>query len=346
MTYIKKQEVADRRRRRQATTTTTSATATPTKLVYYGGPVIAKMEVTTIFYGKNVNYQTELNTFYAGIVNSPWVDWLSEYSTPTQNITRGTFNGTYTETTTVLSALDDVKDLQPYLTTLIKNGSIKPNNNSFYAIHFAPGINVTRGGQGSCTGFCSYHNTMDISSLNIGTKYLYYSVVPDQTGACSTVCGSLTPSINNLYVLASHEIAESITDPAVGVATTLSPPVGWYDIKYGEMSDICEGLSGGGNYGVVRGGDGKNYTVATNWSNEKGKCIVSKPTGSCNQEKDTYCLTTNTQYYNWCDGQNLYLCKCGDPTCWGDQYLYNDDGPGSTCYQGYPKRYNAGCYSG
>ncbi|KAJ3308007.1 hypothetical protein HDU76_004187, partial [Blyttiomyces sp. JEL0837] len=48
--------------------------ATSAKLTYYGGPVISNVEVHTIFYG-NANYQSQINSFYAGVTNSDFLAW-------------------------------------------------------------------------------------------------------------------------------------------------------------------------------------------------------------------------------------------------------------------------------
>jgi hypothetical protein len=49
---------------------------------------------------------------------------------------------------------------------------------------------------------------------------MYYGVMP----ACAYGCGSST-TFNNLCSVASHELAEMITDPAVGLASSNAPPL-------------------------------------------------------------------------------------------------------------------------
>ncbi|KAJ3308009.1 hypothetical protein HDU76_004189, partial [Blyttiomyces sp. JEL0837] len=195
----------------------------------------------------------------------------SEYNTPTQKIGTGTFGGSYTETGTIKSSLDDVNDIQPYLKGLITKGVIKPNANTYYAMHFGPGISITQGGSSSCVQFCAYHGTIDISSFNLGTKYLYYGIMPDQGGSCAGGCGSSSNTFNNLCSVSSHELVEAITDAAVGLATGNASPLAWYDQTNGEIGDICNAQQG-----TVVGGDGVTYTVQAQWSNSQNACIVSK----------------------------------------------------------------------
>ncbi|KAJ3316555.1 hypothetical protein HDV06_003230, partial [Boothiomyces sp. JEL0866] len=85
-------------------------------LKYYGGPVISNVEVHPIFYGGNsVQYKTQINAFYKGVVNSPYYDWLSEYNTKSQKIGRGTFGSSLDITTGLKTSLDDDTDIQPLL---------------------------------------------------------------------------------------------------------------------------------------------------------------------------------------------------------------------------------------
>ncbi|KAJ3307875.1 hypothetical protein HDU76_004297 [Blyttiomyces sp. JEL0837] len=217
----------------------------------YGGPVIQNVEVHTIFYG-NPNYQTQLNAFYMAVVKSPWIAMMTEYNTTTptvQKIDYGTFGGSYIETGTIKTTLDDVADIQPYLVNLAKSGIISPNANTFFAMHFGPGITITQGTTTSCVQFCAYH-----------------------AGGCATGCGSGT-TFQNLCSVSSHELGEAITDAGVGLATSYAYPLAWYDSVNGENGDICNAQQGS-----FVGSDGVTYTVQKLWSNALKACIASKPT--------------------------------------------------------------------
>ncbi|KAJ3325080.1 hypothetical protein HDU76_013242 [Blyttiomyces sp. JEL0837] len=88
-------------------------------------------------------------------------------------------------------------------------------------------------------------------------------------GACKGGCGSSSITFNNLCSVASHELAESISDPAVGIATALGPPLAWYDPNNGEIGDICNG-----QHGTFLGSDGVTYTVQKLWLNSKNACVT------------------------------------------------------------------------
>ena len=156
-----------------------------TKLNYLGGPVISNVNIVPIFYGAagTVDSAIQLPTFYGSIANSTYFDWLSEYNTPTQSIGRGTVSPPITVTTNLLKSLDDVKNIQPLLKSLVTSGKITPTANTYYPIHFAPGISVTLGRDKSCVQFCAYHGTI---ALGAG-KFLYYGVIPDQGGSCASI---------------------------------------------------------------------------------------------------------------------------------------------------------------
>jgi hypothetical protein len=233
-------------------------------LTYYGGSVIANIQIFPIFVG-DVIYKNDLIGFYKGIVNSTYIDWLSEYSTSSQQIGRGTFIGNYSINTNILSHYDNDNDITPLLDNLIKQNIIKPNKNTWYPIHFAPGISITAFGQSSCNAFCAYHDVHDISSYYSSYKYVYYGVIPDLTsGLCSYVCGGLSAFENTCSVI-SHELIETITDPGVGVNGNL----GWYDFDHGEIGDICAWQEG-----TVLGGDNVSYTVQKGWSDKQNECVT------------------------------------------------------------------------
>ena len=69
--------------------------------------------------------------------------------------------------------------------------------------------------------------------------------------------------------VSSHELVEAVTDPQVGIATSLSYPLGWYDATNGEIGDICNQ-----QHGTINSG-GQTFTVQLEWSNSEGACSTS-----------------------------------------------------------------------
>ena len=236
---------------------------TPPALLYFGGAVIPNVQVYTIFYG-NVNYKDEINRFYNDVVNSSFIDWLSEYNTPTESIGRGSFIGSYTYANNIKSSIDDTADITTFLFDLIQSGTIHPNKNTLYTIHLAPNVSVTKQKSKSCVDFCAYHATLDISKIYKNFPYLYYTVVPDLSGACKGLCGSSLSVFDNTCSIASHELIEAITDPGVGLGK-----LAWYDPSNGEISDICNMQQSSLIINSVT-----KYTVQKQWSNSQKNCII------------------------------------------------------------------------
>ena len=256
-------------------------------LTYYGGPVISNVEVVMVLWGSGTydpsvqqTSSPSLATFYGGVTNSAYMDWLSEYDTSTgtkQAIGRGTFLAQHTITPSAAASGATISDatIQTELLAQINAGKLPApvtdgagNPNTVYMLHFPNGTTITAGSTGtSCVQFCAYHGTMGTTGGDI-----YYAVLPDMsTGSgCDTGCGPASLFENQTSV-ASHELIEAVTDAAVGLATVLGPPLAWYDNANGEIGDICNGQQG-----TVVGGDGVTYRVQKEWSNTAGACVVTR----------------------------------------------------------------------
>ncbi len=231
------------------------------QLTYYGGPVLSSVKVFTVFWNSQVQYQSQLNAFYTAVTNRAYFDWLSEYNTPSQTIGRGSLLGTVVDPSPPTSTALTNADIQTELGKLIDAGTVpKPTADTLYMVHFPPGVSIDLNGSGSCSVFCAYHNTFVHNGVNV-----YYGVMPDQGGACAGGCGTDPVLFNNLTSVSSHELIESVTDAAVGLATAVAAPLAWYDSTNGEIGDICNGQQGS-----IAG-----YTVQQEWSNKSGACIVT-----------------------------------------------------------------------
>jgi hypothetical protein len=80
---------------------------------------------------------------------------------------------------------------------------------------------------------------------------------------------SCTPQrVNNLDAVSSHEAVEAATDPEVGLATVIGPPLAWYDPNNGEIGDICNAQQG-----TIVGGDGVTYVIQLEFSNSANNCV-------------------------------------------------------------------------
>jgi hypothetical protein len=164
-----------------------------------------------------------------------------------------------------------VKDIQKFLQQLVNNGTITPNSNSYYPIHFSIAVtSIGQGGTYSCApnGFCAYHNT-----FNAGTDsnpiIVAYGVMPDQTtSGCKGYCGRSSDTFQNTCAVSSHELIEAITDPYGGLG--LLNYLGWYSFsRNGEIGDMCNQVSS-----FTTDGNGNKWFIQKGWSNRYGKCYA------------------------------------------------------------------------
>ncbi len=264
-------------------------------LNYFGGRVVSNAQVVQVIYGAGSyipqvtsTASPSMATFYQGVLNSPYVDWLREYNTlgqpsPGSNQTIG--RGSFASQVTIIpspqnngTVIDD-SNIQAELAAQIQAGNIpaptqdaQGNNNTYYAIFFPHGKILTVQGVSSCSFFCAYHGTV----ANIpGFGEVYYGVHPDfQSGSgCEFGCGAATTVFGNYTQVASHELVETITDAEIGLATQFAPPLAWYDQNFNEeIGDLCNDQNA-----QVVGGDGVTYDVQTEFSNSQNDCIVSVP---------------------------------------------------------------------
>ena len=136
--------------------------ASTQRLIYYGGPVIGNVKVITIWWGgtSSVRYAAQLEFFYGAVTNSNWYRILSQYSTSTTTIGAGRWLQSYNFANAPRGTVSDTQ-IQTILRTLIANGTIPPTDeNTYYAIHFAPDIKIAQGPDISCVTYCAYHSTM------------------------------------------------------------------------------------------------------------------------------------------------------------------------------------------
>jgi hypothetical protein len=227
--------------------------ATP-HLQFFGGPLLTHVAIHPVWWRSTTRFQAAFNSFYPSVVNSPLYALLGQY-----NIGTGTAVNGVTDTDTATTVSD--ASIHTELNRLFANGSLPaPAANNYYPVHFPQGVHITGpDGSRSCVQFCAYHGTYVRNGVNVN-----YGVIPDVGDAgCNGGCGTNASVQNNEQSVASHELVEATTDPAVGLATVIGAPLGWYDPNNGEIGDICNGQQGTTN-GLV---------VQKEWSNAVNACV-------------------------------------------------------------------------
>lgn len=227
-------------------------------LRWYGGPVLERARVVAVMWGPAAN--PPVGDFYKTFVGSAPFKALAEYDTSKQKIGAGSFAGiARIEPRTKSKSLTD-KQVERELAAQIRDGALPvPDANTVFMIHFPPGIRISLGSSHSCEsgGFCGYH-----SAFKVRGKRIAYAVLPDMSNAgCVAGCGGGS-ALDRLTSVASHELCEAVTDPEVGLAKSLAPPLAWYDANGGEVGDLCVGQT------KKLGG----YVIQKEWSNAASGC--------------------------------------------------------------------------
>ena len=219
-------------------------------MLYYGGPVLSKIKVVSVIWGRDVNRTTvnSIGPFLAGIVNSTFVDQLQQYATNLTGITghagthqtigRGTYKGQFqiTPVHTATSLTD--RALQAELSTQISAGHLpKADQNTLYMVYFPSYVSITAGKDMSCVTFAAYHSA---SPATVGSN-IFYGVMPD----CGTGFGDLTIS-------SSHEFAEALTDGIPTPGSHPAYPQAWNTKNGYEIADLCEGTRSSLTVGAKR----------------------------------------------------------------------------------------------
>lgn len=252
------------------------------KLVYYGGRVLENARVVAVFWGDAVAPEVKegMGDFYRAALNSSYVDWLSEYDTDIraadgspgtgQHIGRGALEKAVVIRPRSHKAIVSDAEVRRELTAQVTAHKLpSPGPNTLYMVHFPPGVQIELGGARSCRagGFCAYHN-----SFRRGGKEVDYGVLPDlgPGSGCETGCGGAGKVFDKQTAVASHELVEAITDPAVGLGRGLAAPLAWYDAEGGEIGDLCNAQTG-----QLRSSSGRSYAVQKEWSNKAGACVLS-----------------------------------------------------------------------
>ncbi|KAJ3319858.1 hypothetical protein HDU76_000433 [Blyttiomyces sp. JEL0837] len=208
---------------------------------------LQNVEVILLLWG-NVNNAGSYPDFYQTLLSSRVFEMLGQYG-----IGAGSYKG-YMQLPPnggpALPRANTNDDIRAYLHQLAKAGYLKPNGNTYYAVHFAPDSGA------GCSGYCAYHSAEYIFDIpNRATDRLVYGVMPDLNG-CN--CGG-----SNVFeaqtMAAAHELVEAVTDPLIGFRDrqTLS-----------EIGDLCAYRTFS-----ITGANGNSYVIQKFWSNIANACV-------------------------------------------------------------------------
>jgi hypothetical protein len=182
-------------------------------LTLNGGAVIQQPVVWNVHWGA-VTDAGVMDVAVHSMLSGPWVSNLL-------NGTSADLWGSYAGSVSVASAPPNpVTDgaIQALIDSLIRDGSLPENDGHQLFVVFLPrGVIVGDDPKNhSCTNYCGYHSQFKITSPSPdrNSPNRWYAVIPD----CEKGCADET---QGREMVASHEMAEAITDPA--------PGAGWVD---------------------------------------------------------------------------------------------------------------------
>jgi hypothetical protein len=209
-------------------------------VTYHGGTLLPHVEVQGMYlgsdwYNSSTYYsQTGLfENFNRFLPQSSFMDLLTQLgygvgrgSTSTGTIDRLALNKNYYLTDT---------NIRSEIQSFINAGYLQqPDANRLYVVYVEPGVaimNDHENNETSIRDFAGYHGAFAGRTANGYAADIHYVVVA-YAGGYNSVFPGLTP-FGTMTLTASHEIAESATDPNVNFRA-----LGWYDDYRGEIGDI------------------------------------------------------------------------------------------------------------
>lgn len=232
-------------------------------VTYHGGALLTNVEAQAVFLGADwnsnstlTNQAASLNQFVGYVVNSPYMDMLTQAG---YNVGRG--SATTGQTLNLaINKSTGITDTQIHadLQAAINSGQLAaPDANRLYVVYVEPGVVIKLGTETSQRNFLGYHGAFAGRTSAGKAADIRYAVIayPGSPNPSATSQG-FANSTDDLTSVASHEIAEAVTDPDVNYK-----PIGWYDDQQnGEIGDLTSQTTRLNGY-LVQDVVGKNDQV-------------------------------------------------------------------------------------
>jgi hypothetical protein len=217
-------------------------------VVNYGGPILPHVEIQPVFYGSNwsstPSQVTQFQNYLNYLATSPYMDMLANagYGVGQGSTTTGKIINTNLAAGSVLTDSTIQAAIQNGMKT--SNMLAGPDANRLYVVFVQPNVEVVQsnGNTSLGYGFASYHYAFQGTDASGHAATIHYAVVCTPGGTINNAYlqgDRFLSQFNEMTASASHEIAESVTDPDVTSYAT----VAWYDESPtgGEIGDMCNG---------------------------------------------------------------------------------------------------------
>ncbi|HEV3125036.1 MAG TPA: hypothetical protein VG266_10715 [Candidatus Dormibacteraeota bacterium] len=258
-----------------------AAPAASNNLVYNGGPVEASSSTNyAIFwepplYSVSAQYNSLISRFLSDIGGSGLYGVATQYyqvvGGTQQNIANSSsLGGVFVDTAAYPAPVLQDSDIQNEVTKVMAaKGWTGGIGHEFFVFTSKNEISCS-GAVCSNTYFCAYHS----SFVSAGTTILY----ANQPYANTLPTGCNTPTSPNndsdadsTINVTSHELMETVTDPAVGASN-----YAWIDSSGSEIGDKCNFNFGPTDAsGADLRANGHGYIVQQEWSNRVSGCSMS-----------------------------------------------------------------------
>jgi hypothetical protein len=212
-------------------------------VTFHGGALLPHVEAQAVYLGSdwtaNSSATAQANTldaFVASLVNGPYMDMLSGAG---YNVGRGTASaGAFDPLSLNKNALLTDATIQSDLQLAINSGTVNsPDANRLYVVFVEDNVAVgLADGTMSRKDFLGYHGAFAGTNRAGTPADIRYAVIPYPGGTIGNLAVPNVSALQSMTEVASHEIAESVTDPDVDYGA-----LGWYDDALNEeVADIAD----------------------------------------------------------------------------------------------------------
>jgi hypothetical protein len=224
---------------------------------YHGGRLLQHVSVATLFWGSELE-QERLHRYFNGFFQALFADGrylanLAQYSAGGYQIGNGRLVATTNDGVPLPAKVTDAQ-IRAEISAQVAAGKLPaPKADTFYVVLIPSTVTVV-----DPNGIDSDHHFSGFHAYSQSGGFAYAVV--------------LAESNEEMTITASHELAETVTDPQSDTWAT----VAWIDEQYGEIADIVQNMYAAGQIGkedyldVLVGGGGVSYVVQKVWSVKVG----------------------------------------------------------------------------